>query len=881
MTIEHGEMESYWTREELVAATGGNLVFDGEIGENYGQVVFPLQFVKSRSILIHTDGSWSDRGKRDSRQTDKTLDEVIEIAQQHGAALVIATERTKSPSPLPILRVENTYEAFFALAHASRARFSGHVIGVTGTAGKSSTRDILVQLLSRVGNTTTSFGNWNSVAGVTMCIANLRRDAAFAVVEIGGQGLPTFNKPKADFVRPHDGIITSIGINDTAYSPTPTATANLKSLLFSMLPPSGCAYWPENVAEEPILRAAAEGKRNRIVGDPSCTTITIEHISSGVDWLRVKVSTEDFVREVNTRIIGPGPLSNIKLAAQCALDLGVPAETIADVIENFSLPAKKMEIIHTNFSQKRVTVLDDCWNATLISFENVLSHIAKIHDKRRILIIGRIVRIEGAEQHIYSELAKLICDCNPFAVILHEGELQLLAKELAGKVPLVWAKSPSDAVDLVESLVDDGSVVLLKGSHRTTRIWGVSKLLKERSGVEPRVDVSPTAAVAPDLESATSIVLADPHRITREVSGELIVGILGDTYLGESYLEKARSSRSNHPLSSADYDGSFEHLDDFLRANDVNVVNFEAPMTTAAVSPFAGLRPNLHWARPDETLACLARHNIHVVSLANDHLCDFGPDGILATLEACSVSSLIAIGAGQSASEATRPLAIEAQALAPDSNSESSRQVILLAGLPYRRNVEKKFGAYARNGHPGCLAFHETALADTIRRARDNNPHSYIVVAPHWQREYRWVSSGQRNLAAAAFEAGADLVIGHGAKMLQQVERFGQCVAVHGIGNFVFNARGSYKSKFAPGVSAAARLVLPMRSDESPVLRLYPLLCDNRTTNFRPRFLTETDAPPFMETYLKLGFLPPDARSMSDETGYFIELRLAQTQENR
>lgn len=874
MTAEHREKENLWTREELVAATGGELAVDGEIDDMFGHVVFPLALVKSGSVVIHTDGSWPDRAKRDSGQTDKTLDDVIDVAQKRGAALVIASEPTKRPAPLPILRVDNTYQAFFALARAARARFPGHFVGVTGTAGKSSTRDILVQLLSRLGKTVTSFGNWNSVAGVTMCIANLPRDGAFAVVEMGGQGLSKFTKLRADFARPDDAIITSIGINDTAFSPTPTATAELKSLLFKMLPPSGCAYWPRDVAEEPILKAAAEGKKFRIVGDPSFSTVAVEHVGSGVDWMRVRISAQGFSKEVDTRIIGPGPLINIGLAAQCAHDLGVPADTIADVIEKFSLPTKKMEIIHTSFSGRSVTVLDDCWNATLISFENVLSHISKIHDKRRILIIGRIVRIEGAEEHIYTELAKLICDCNPFAVILHEDGLKLLANELVDKVPMLWAKSPSDAVDLVESLVDDDSLVLLKGSHRGTRIWEVSTLLKERGNSGPRAGVSPAAAVAPDLVSPAANDGADPHRISRHVTDELTVGILGDTYLGESYLEKAGSARSNHPLSNADYEGSFEHLDGFLRANDVNIVNFEAPMTTTEVSPFAGLRTSLHWARPDETLACLIGHNIHAATLANDHIYDFGQAGVVATLEACAASSLIAIGAGRSAAEAARPLAIDAQADEVDGNSDARRQVLILTGLPYRRNVEKKFDGYARNGHPGCLAFHEAALADTIRRARVDNSHAFLIVVPHWQREYQWVSSGQRNLAVAAFEAGADLVVGHGAKMLQQVERFGQRLAVYGIGNFVFNARGSYKSKFAPGVSAAAKLVLPLRSDVPPVLRLYPLLCDNRTIDYRPRFLTETDAPRFMETYLKLGFLPPDARSASDEIGYFIELRL-------
>lgn len=469
----------------------------------------------------------------------------------------------------------------------------------------------------------------------------------------------------------------------------------------------------------------------------------------------------------------------------------------------------------------------------------------------------------------------MICDCAPFAVILHDAGLDLLAKSLAGRTPILRAHSPNDAIALVETLVDDDSFILLKGSRRNTRIWELSKFLRERGASKAArvvaTKVSTNVIVPP---SAAVDAVSNAYRIARQAVGDLSIGILGDTYLGEYYAAKKAPSRGYHPLHDGNYDAAFEHVDSFLSANDLNIANLETPLTTAADSPFAKMRPYPHWARPDETLSCLSRHSIDAVTLANNHLYDFGQSGVLETLAACDASPLVAIGAGRNASDAARPLAIDASLRAPDSNVDVERRVLVFSGFVYKKVVDKRFAAYAGDSHPGCYPLRGTALVDAIRHARTLNDQVLIIVIPHWTRDYQWASRQQRDFAAAVFAAGADLVIGHGAHMLQQVERFGKLVAVHSVGNFVFNAPGRYSSMFAPPFSAAIRLIIPVRSADAPLLRLYPFFSDNRTTGYRPRFLTETEAPEFVKNYVHLGFVPPDARSASDAIGHFLELRL-------
>lgn len=863
-----------WTKKELIDATGGEFLNEEGAGVNFFSVVYPLHLVGPGSILLHAAAkSWPSRQVRLSGQSGMKLDDLIRFAEKRGAALIITSDSYTGPSAIPILRVANSYETLFALANYGRARFKGRVIAITGTAGKSSTRDFLGDLLDHAGQTTKSFGNWNSVEGSAMCLASLPPKGSFAVVEVSEESIQGQRKRSSlEFLRADDAIITSIGIGATQRFPNTTITAEVMAKLFRTLPILGRAYWPNDIAEVEIIRLAASGHQARVVGDPERSTIFVDQIECGLDWTRVKISTSDGSEEVVTQILGSGPLLDFNLAAQCAFDLGVPTDVISRCISEFSLARRKMEVVRLNIEGKDVSLLDDTFNAELLSFESMLSHIRQLGSrlKQCIFIIGKIISVEGNHKEIYERLARKICDCEPFAVVLYGDELGWLAKSLTGKISVLRAPTPTDAVALVNTLVDDGAVICLKGSSRNTRIRELSKLL--RTSGKPETD---KAIRQPrPLPSTVIEAVEQPHRIQRASTGGFSIGFAGDTYLGELYAGKKSGRRSNHPLCDGDYDGAFAHLDGFLHASDLNIANLETPLTVAAESPFDGMRPYLHWARPDETLSCLARHNIDVVTLANNHFYDYGQPGMLDTLDACNGSPLIAIGAGRNLSEAARPLSIDIKMQSPQAKSETHHEVLVFNGFAYRKSLAERFASYAGRDTPGCFPLRGTSLVHAIRHARKLNDTALIIVLPHWQRDYLWVSDRQRNFANAVLEAGADLVIGHGSHMMQQVERFGGKLAMHGIGNFVFNSAGRYAAKYAPRFSAAIRLIFPASPTDAPLLRLYPFLSCNRTTQYRPRFLTEEEFSEFRATYCKLAFVPSDAEPAKDEIGLNLELSL-------
>src|SRR5699024_8448901 len=128
-------------------------------------------------------------------------------------------------------------------------------------------------------------------------------------------------------------------------------------------------------------------------------------------------------------------------------------------------------------------------------------------------------------------------------------------------------------------------------------------------------------------------------------------------------------------------------------------------------------------------------------------------------------------------------------------------------------------------------------IIENIRKEREQYPDSMIIVVAHWGADFERVRLKQRQYAKALSEAGADLIIGHGAHMMQEIERFDQTLIVYSIGNGVFNSDGEYNQRAVPPYGFLAQVNI----GEKLKLRLYPMYTNNLKTYWRPRFVNETE----------------------------------------
>jgi poly-gamma-glutamate synthesis protein (capsule biosynthesis protein) len=212
-----------------------------------------------------------------------------------------------------------------------------------------------------------------------------------------------------------------------------------------------------------------------------------------------------------------------------------------------------------------------------------------------------------------------------------------------------------------------------------------------------------------------------------------------------------------------------------LRAADVAFGNLEMTLTERGMRA----EKDFTFRAPPSYAAALSRAGIDVMSLANNHSLDYGAVGLDDSLAALTAAGIRATGAGPNAAAAARPTSLEVNGL----------RVAVLAFAKFGNDSVSGFQAIsfaAAASTPGVAwAAPETVGAAVAQAAA---VHDVVIVSMHWGGEYQdAVSDEQRQLARAAVDAGAHLVLGHGPHVLQGWERIGKSLVVYSLGNFVFD----------------------------------------------------------------------------------------------
>ncbi|WP_457091627.1 Mur ligase family protein [Microvirga sp. P5_D2] len=479
-----------WTAEEVQRVTGGSWLDGIPHSMGYRRCTFPTKYLDSDCIVLHVHGAgWPEKCIVGSHQEGMTSDDLIRRIENYSNTLVITSQKPTMPTNTPVLVVRSTYDALFSLAAYQRARYEGRIIGITGTAGKSSTRDFLAALLRTKGPTFASFGNWNAIEGNALSLANLPPKGELAVIEISAGAIDGLRRRNAlEMVRHHDAIITSIGVNLTSKTPTAKYVAEIKSMLFSSLPADGCAYFSSAVQEIETLIAAAGDHKRRIVGAPDESSVSVEIVGEELGKTHLRISFLDYTAEVSTNIIGSGQLSNLALALQCAIDLGADPRKLVEKVSEITLTKRKMEVKKYTIDDKRVHLLNDCHNATLVSFSSALNYLSRVSRgfRNQIFVIGKIVHIEGWEKHVYETLSRELKRCEPKTIILFADGLDPLERELRSlNVDVLRASDAKQALKLIRKNITDQTLIFLKGSHRGTEMRelgdSLQKHLRNRS----------------------------------------------------------------------------------------------------------------------------------------------------------------------------------------------------------------------------------------------------------------------------------------------------------------------------------------------------------------------------------------------------------------
>ncbi|QQR54824.1 CapA family protein [Candidatus Peregrinibacteria bacterium] len=287
---------------------------------------------------------------------------------------------------------------------------------------------------------------------------------------------------------------------------------------------------------------------------------------------------------------------------------------------------------------------------------------------------------------------------------------------------------------------------------------------------------------------------------------------MGDTHFGESY--------------AVDLDDRYamDQFSDLFETSDLTIANLETPLTSLEESPYEGEKSYVHWSEPEAASEAFRDYGFDVFSLGNNHSMDFAWPGLEETLTVLKQDFQV-FGAGANQAEAAQPFETELLNLTVFGGYEDVLS-------------HERIGFYASENTPGVYSITQEASLEAVRSFRAEHPEAFIVVFPHWGENYAMKDSKQETWAHLFIDAGADLILGHGAHLLQEVEIYEGKWIVYGLGNFIFKAPGRYQKLDAAPYSAVARLI---QTEDGLSLRLYPILCDNLVTDYRTRFIKEEE----------------------------------------
>jgi len=401
----------------------------------------------------------------------------IQRAIANGAVAVLIQDQ-KVPDKIPAIRVPNIRNALTDLAAVARERFSGRIIGVTGSVGKTTTKDMLAHLLAHHGVTHFTDANLNSGNANLASVASLPSAAEFSVLEIAMMDLGSIGR-KSSIAKPDVALITGIGFSHGVYHADGAASIlNTKTDMFWHLAGLGVAVLPsqDRHYEGMLSRAHESGKVNRVIscGQRDNDNVQLLKHASHPTYSEVSIKAEGCAYEYVISQPGEHFVWNSLLAAGAMLAVGAPLSRLG-ALATYAPTRRRVERFRVPLRDGAIELIDDGYNAAPDSVRALLSLLGN-RDKasRRILIFGDMLELGPEEVEHHLALAPDIDKARIDLLVTVGPNAEKLAHEV--KTRTVSFPTAAAAASGVPSLLQSRDLVAVKGSNAMKLIRVVNAL---------------------------------------------------------------------------------------------------------------------------------------------------------------------------------------------------------------------------------------------------------------------------------------------------------------------------------------------------------------------------------------------------------------------
>ncbi|AEV82655.1 UDP-N-acetylmuramoyl-tripeptide--D-alanyl-D-alanine ligase [Actinoplanes sp. SE50] len=458
------------TLAEIAAVTGGHLVNSDGSETVTGGVEYDSRRVGPGGLFVAFAGE-----KADGHDFGPKV-----VAA--GAAGVLGTRDAGAPGVV----VEDQLAALAKLAHEVLTRLPElTVVGLTGSSGKTTTKDYLGQLLSRLGPTVAPAGSLNNELGFPYTVLQAGRETRFLVLEMGARGIGHI-RYLTGIARPSIGLVLNVGAAHLGEFGSIEGTARAKGELVEALPADGVAVLN---ADDPLVAAMASRTGARVLrvgeaadADLRATGVTVD--SAGRASYVLHHGLE--VRNVRLGVAGRHQVANSLAAAAAALTAGMPLDDLATALGEVGIVSgRRMDVIER---PDGVTVVDDSYNANPSSTAAALHALAAMGaGKRTTAVLGYMAELGEHEVSGHAEVGRLAAELGVDRLIAVADNARPILDGAAAapgwRGTALFAADQAAAIEILQSDLRADDVVLVKGSRYRT--WDVADWLRRPEEVQP------------------------------------------------------------------------------------------------------------------------------------------------------------------------------------------------------------------------------------------------------------------------------------------------------------------------------------------------------------------------------------------------------------
>ena len=406
----------------------------------------------------------------------------LDAAFEKGAAAAVVKKSSRAHKGRTLLRVDDTLQALGDLAAYVRNRSSAKVIALTGSNGKTTTKELLVRMISGKYKTLATKGNFNNLIGLPLTVFGLRDDHEVMILEMG-MNVPGEIARLTEIAKPDVGLITNVSGAHLEGLGSIEGVAAAKGELYRGL--NGSSTAAVN-ADDPLASGQAEAFHGPKVffGFHKNAQVRAEKIGfSGLNGLGFDLVMPKGKARVNFRLLGRHNVANTLAAASAASILGVTPKSIARNLDGFE-PFPGRLALHK--LPGPVYLIDDSYNANPASMDASLRILASLkHSRGRLVaVLGDMLELGKAAKKAHEEVGRLAGDLKLDTVVAVGPESKILKREAkkAGVENLTWFEDSNRAGEYLINELRPFDRVLVKGS-RGIKMERIVKRLMSGEGV--------------------------------------------------------------------------------------------------------------------------------------------------------------------------------------------------------------------------------------------------------------------------------------------------------------------------------------------------------------------------------------------------------------